>query len=148
MKKLFCISFVVLMLLGCLTACNFNFNSNLGGAMSGKAESEEKVDEMLLALSDGDITAAKALLHSDRSETSDDALNQIADFLDGRTVSQKTLVNVNVTTSAGTAGKLVQEQATYRATLNDGAVIYLNTVYLQNETAAGFVSFQLILGLV
>ncbi len=146
MKKLFCITSVILMMLVCLTACNFN--TNIGGVLTGKAENEAKVDEMLVALAENDISTAKALLHPERSETSDAALEQISDFLDSRKVSSKTLMNVNVTTSTGTAGKSVQEQASYRVILNDGTVIYLNAVYLTTDAGSGFVSFQLVLGLV
>ena len=45
-------------------------------------------------------------------------------------------------------GKARQEQVAYQVTLTDGSVIYLNVVYLSNTAGAGFVSFQLVLGVV
>ncbi len=147
MKKLICVTLLVFMMLGCLTACNFNFNTNLGGSL-GNAASDEKVDEMMAALTENDISAAKSLLHPERSADADKSLEQIADFLNGRSVASKLRMNVNITTSTGTAGKTVQEQTAYRVSLNDGTVVYLNAVYLTTDAGEGFVSFQLVLGLV
>ena len=146
MKKLFCLTCAILMLLGCLTACSFN--TNIGGALTGNSESGAKVDAMMVALADGNMTDAKSLLHPERSETSEDALTQIADFLDGRSVVEKKVMSTNFTTSAGTNGKITQEQISYQVSLDDGVIVYLNTVYLTNDAGSGFVSFQLVIGLV
>ena len=72
----------------------------------------------------------------------------MSNYLNGRKASSMELVNINITTSTGTSGKALQEQVAYKVTLNDGAVIYLNTVYLSNNAGSGFVSFQLVLGIV
>ena len=67
-------------------------------------------------------------------------------YLAGRKVAALNIQNINITSSVGTAGKARQEQLAYKATLEDGEVIYLNVVYLSNDKGDGFVSFQLVLG--
>jgi hypothetical protein len=41
-----------------------------------------------------------------------------------------------------------QEQATYKTTLDSTEVIYITAVYLNNNAGSGFISFQLVLGVV
>lgn len=146
MKKIICFGLVLLVLLGCLTACNFT--QNMSGAIAGEAEATPKVEEMMAALADDNTSDAKALMHPQVAETSDNAIAQMRDYLAGRKVSAMELININVNTSTGTAGTTKQERVGYKVTLNDGAVIYLNAVYLSNNQGTGFVSFQVVLGVV
>lgn len=146
MKKMICFGLVLLALLGCLTACNFT--KNMSGAIAGEAEATPKVEEMMAALADDNAPGAKALLHPQVAETSDPAIAQMSAYLAGRKASTIELINININTSAGTAGKTRQERAGYRVTLMDGAVIFLNVVYLSNSQGTGFASFQVVLGVV
>lgn len=145
MKKLLCLALVLLAAFGCLTACNFT--QTMSG-LKGNAESTPKVEEMMTALAEKRTTDAKALMHPQITNDLNSSLSQMSSYLNGRKASSMELININITTSTGTSGKALQEQAAYKVTLNDGAVIYLNTVYLSNNAGSGFVSFQLVLGIV
>jgi len=146
MKKLVCLSLVLVVLLGCLTACNFTQNKT--GPLAGEAQSESKVEKMLTALAQSNLSDAKALMHAETAEEADDGLNQISDFLAGREATSIEQKSIKVSTSSGTSGKTRQEQVAYQVTLNDGDVIYLNVVYRSDSDGDGFVSFQLVLGVV
>ncbi len=146
MKKIICFGLVLLALLGCLTACNFT--QSMSGAIAGEAEATPKVEEMMAALADDNTSNAKALLHPQVAETSDNAIAQMSTYLAGRKVSAIELISINISTSTGTAGKTRQECVGYQVTLTDGAVIFLNAVYISNNQGTGFASFQVVLGIV
>ena len=130
------------MLVLALTSCNFNISGSILDATS-----TPKVEAMMEALADGDLASAKALLHP--SITDGEAnLIQMADYLDGREVSSLEVIGKNLTSSVGSGGNMIREQVNYEVTLADSTVIYLTTVYLSNDAGAGFVSFQMILGMV
>lgn len=103
---------------------------------------------MLTALIERNDSSAKALLHPQASDKTDTAITQMSAYLNGRSASSVELLNFNVRSSFGTSGKTRQEQSSYQVTLTDGDIIYLNTVYLSDSAGDGFVSFQLVLGLV
>lgn len=145
MKKILCFA-LVLLVLGSFTACNFT--QNMSGAIAGEAEATPKVEEMMAALSAANTADAKALLHPQVEETSDNAITQMSTYLAGRTVETMELTGITVNTSAGTSGNVRQERVNYRVTLSDGAVVFLNVVYLSNNQGSGFASFQIVLGVV
>ena len=146
MKKLICVILVMLTLVCSLTACKFT--QNMSGALAGNAESTPKAEEMMAALTQSRLADAKALLHPAAEENADTAITQMSDYLAGREVSTLKLQNINVKTTTGTSGKTTQEQAAYKVTLSDNSIVYINAVYLTNDDGAGFVSFQLVLGIV
>ena len=146
MKKIICFTLVLLALLGCLTACNFT--QNISGAIAGEAEATPKVEEMMAALADDNTSDAKVLLHPQVAETSDNAIAQMSAYLAGRKASAIELKRITVNTSTGTAGNTRQERVAYQVTLTDGAVFFLNVVYLSNNQGTGFASFQVVLGVV
>ena len=146
MKKIICFALVLLALLGCLSACTFSLN--MSGAIAGEAEATPIVKEMMAALAGDNTSNAKAFLHPQVTETSDNAIAQMSAYLAGRKASAIELTSINVNTSTGTAGKVRQERVAYQVTLTDGAVIFLNVVYLSNNQGAGFASFQLVLGVI
>lgn len=145
MKKWICFV-LVLLVLGSFTACNFT--QNMSGAIAGKAEATPKVEEMMAALSAANTADAKALLHPQVAETSDNAITQMSTYLAGRTAETMEVTGITVNTSTGTSGNVRQERVNYRVTLADGAVIFLNVVYLSNNQGTGFASFQIVLGVV
>lgn len=146
MKKLICLVSVLLILLGCLSACNFT--QRMSSSVGGAASSTPKVEEMMAALSENRTADAKALMHPQAAETADAAIAQMSDYMAGREIGSLDVKNININTSTGTSGKSTQEQVAYQVTFRDGAVIYLNVVYLTNGAGAGFASFQLVLGVV
>ena len=146
MKKIICFALVLLVLLGCLTACNFT--KNMTGAIADEAESTPKAEKMMAALADDNTSDAKALLHPQVAEISDNAIAQMSAYLAGRKANAIELSGISINTSTGTAGKIREEQAAYQVTLADGAVIFLNTVYLSDNEGTGFVSFQIVLGVI
>lgn len=145
MKRLLCFTLVLLPLLGCLAACNFSQNAS--GAMENLAESKPAAEQMLAALSQGNKAQSKELMHPDAKDA-DNGIDQIIAYLAGRKASVIEVQNVNVTTSAGTSGKTRQEQVSYKVTLSDNTVVYVSAVHLSNKAGTGFVSFQLVLGVV
>lgn len=145
MKKILCFA-LVLLVLGSFTACNFT--QNVSGMMAGEAEATPKVEEMMAALSAANTADAKALLHPQVAETSDNAITQMSTYLAGRTAETMVLTGITVNTSTGTSGNVRQERINYQVTLTDGAVIYLNVAYLSNNQGSGFASFQIVLGVV
>lgn len=145
MKKILCFA-LVLLVLGSFTACNFT--QNMSGMMAGEAEATPKVEEMMAALSAANTADAKALLHPQVAETSDNAIAQMSAYLAGRTAETMEVTGITVNTSAGTSGNVRQERVNYRVTLADGAAIFLNVLYLSNNQGTGFASFQIVLGVV
>ena len=85
MKKIICFGLVLLALFGCLTACNFT--QNMSGAIAGEAEATPKVEEMMAALANDNASDAKALLHPQVAETSDQEIAQMSAYLEGREAS-------------------------------------------------------------
>ena len=146
MKKIICVVLSMLTLLCCLPACNFT--QNMSGALAGEAEATPKVEKMMAALAKNSTDEAKALLHAKASGFLDTGITQMSDYLDGREVSSMSLISINVNTTKGAAGNSRQERVGYTATLSDGTIIYINAVYLSDQTDAGFLSFQIVLGIV
>ena len=146
MKKTISITLLVLVLLSCLTGCNFN--QTITGGLANNAESTPKVEKMMVALAENDLSAAESLMHPQAIGKAKAAIEQMAEYLEGRKTSSIELININVSSSIGTSGNVKQEQVGYKATLIDGSVIYINAVHRSNKDGNGFVSFQLVLGLV
>ena len=143
MKKTICLTLIVLAIISCLTACNFTAN-----ILKDQAESTPKVEKMLTALTSGNSSDAKALLHPHANTDSGNSINQMIKYLNGRKVSSIELTSVNFSSSIGTSGQMKQEQATYKVSLNSTETIYITAVHLTNNAGNGFISFQLVLGVV
>lgn len=146
MKKIVGYILVLMVLLSSLTACTFTQNAS--GALVKNAESSKKIEKMMSALAEENITDAQSLMHPESTKDFDDAIFQMSDYIDGREVTSMELININVNTSTGTSGKSREEQVVYKVTLDDNDVIYLNADYLSNNAGTGFTSFQLVLGVV
>ncbi len=146
MKRLIGFSLVLLVMVCCLASCNFRTNTSGGSA--DNTEATQKVEKMITALAEERLSDAKALIHPQKAESIDSALAQMSEYLSGRKVNAIEATHVSVNSSAGTSGKIRQETVSYKATLTDGDVVYLSVVYLSNNDGAGFISFQLVLGIV
>ena len=146
MKKAICLTLVILSITSCLTACSFT--SNIMNVQKDKAESTPKVEEMMSAMAEKSVSDAKSLLHPEANEKADDAIEQIVSYVNGRSVSSMELININVSSSTSISGKMRKEQAVYQVAMADGEIFYLNTVYVTNNDGDGFISFQLVLGIV
>jgi hypothetical protein len=115
--------------------------------MEKLAESKPATEQMLAALAQSNDTDAKKLMHPDAKDA-DNGIAQMTAFLAGREARTIEVQNVNVNTSSGTSGKMRQEQVSYKVTLSDNTVIYISAVHLSNKAGTGFISFQLVLGVV
>ena len=146
MKKFFCAFVVLIMIVGCLSACDFT--QNIVGDMADGRESTLKAEELLLALSENRPADAKELMHQEVAEKSETALAQISTYLAGRTVSDMEALNVNIKTTTGTGGKITQEQIAFKLTLSDNSTVYLNALYYSDSADTGFASFQLVIGVI
>ena len=146
MKRFIGFSLVALVLICCLASCNFT--QSLSGDMVKESEAAPKVEEMLTALAENRISDAKGLMHSQKAENADAALTQMSEYLEGRKADSIVVTGINVNTSTGASGKTRQETVSYQVTLADGDVIYLSVVYLSDNDSTGFISFQLVLGVV
>ena len=146
MKKLFCFILVLATLVVFLTGCNFA--QSMKDALIDMAESQPKAEEMIEALSYKQIDSAKALLHPDIAEESNSAIYQLTTYFSGHLIETIEIINVNLHSSVGTDGTAKEEKVTYKLTQSDGDIIHLSTVYRTDNNGSGFVSFQLVLGLV
>jgi len=137
---------VIMILLSCLTGCGLlrNFTESL----ENKSEASPIVDEMMNALAENRTTDAKALLHPDTEEDSDEAIAQLCDYLDGRKAVSIEPLSINIQTNVSNSGKTRQENISYRVDLNDDSAIYINAVYLSDKSGSGFLHFQFVIGLV
>ena len=102
----------------------------------------------MTALAENRTDDAKALIHPEAVEKSDASIAQLERYLSDRTTSTIEQKTINVSTSTGTPGKIQQEQVSYQATLSDGETVYLKVVYYSDHSGTGFLSFQMILGIV
>lgn len=141
-RILFAIVAVVLM---CLTACTFT--SNLSG-ISDKMQSKEQVGAIMAELAAGDVDGALKLMHPTVVlQEAENACNQMSTYLAGRKMIDMELTEINIHTSAGTSGKVRQEDAAFKVILDDDTNIYINFTYLSNRTGEGFLTFQIVLGM-
>ena len=143
---------LTMMLILPLTGCNFNtsFNDSLGVK---EMEAKQHVADMLEAMTQKDMEAVLALMYPDLLEDEIkklpviDQLQQIMDYVDGRKVLSFEQLSVNVKNSSGTAGKVKQEQAVFKVMLAEETV-YVSVTYLTQNGKSGFISYQMILGVV
>ena len=144
MKKLISLTLVLLILIACVTSCDV-LNS-ITGALEETAESSAKVMDMLTALSQERMDDAKRLLHPSVSD--DIALEQLAEYIKGRTVVSMSLMGINIRKDVGTNGNVTTEELSYKTTLSDGSIIYVSSVYVSDTSGVGFTSFSIGFGIV
>ena len=146
MKKLLCLLLPLALLLT-LTACNVttNLHDNLGVT---EAQCTDQVEQLLQALTEDDLAAALETMHPGTADWAESGLEQLRDYLAGRKVLKLNIQGVNRNSTSGSSGKVEQEQAAFQVVLADGTVCYISAVYRTDKDGAGFVSFQMILGVV
>ena len=143
---------LTMMLILPLTGCNFNtsFNDSLGVK---EMEAKQQVADMLEAMTQKDMEAVLALMYPDLLEDEIkklpviDQLQQIMDYVDGRKVLSLEQQSVNVQNSSGTAGTVKREQAVFKVGFAEETV-YISVTYLTQNGKSGFISYQMILGVV
>ena len=86
-------------------------------------------------------------MHPTAAETSGSAITQTCNYLGSRQATSMEQKSIRVNTTTGSSETTRQEQVSYRVTLTDDEVIYLNVVYLSDHLGTGFHSFQLVLGI-
>jgi len=147
MRKLICVALVLIVFIGGLTACNFT--KKVSGAIAGEAEATPKVEEVMIALSEDRISDVKSLMHPQISESlNDSSITQLGNYLAGRKVSSMEINDISINSSTSISGNSREEKISYKVTLDDTEVIYLSVFYLSNSEGVGFVSFQMVLGVV
>jgi hypothetical protein len=141
MKRLLGWLLLFAILLTSLSSCAF-----LTDTMD-EEESFVQAEQMLLALSEKRTEDATLLMHpAAPAENMERFIEQMADYLDGRTATNMQISSVSLNYSAGTDGKSKEEQILYEVTLDDTSLIYVDTTYLLEEDAKGFTAFTIILG--
>ena len=146
MKKLFCLILVTLTVLCCLTGCHFT--QNISGSAAEEAEITPKVREMMTLLSQSRLDDVKAMMHPQAGQNLDKPLVQMISYLGGRNAAELEATSINTKTSSSPTSQSKQVQVSYRVELTDHNVIYISTTYLSNNAGTGFVTFQLVLGVV
>lgn len=133
MKKIISLAAVVLACAVLLCACS--------GGLDLTAEAEPLIQEMLTALSAGDLDAAEALLHPTMTDARG-GLEEIADYLDGRSATRCVQNSLNFSSNFSTRGSVKTESGTLQVTLEDGSVLQLTYTYESNSDGSGFTSFS------
>ena len=137
---------ITILVLALVTVCLFSACSSTLNSVASEMSHLEDVKTMLSHLSSGDLEKAADMLHADVSNT--DKLEQISNYLNGRSAKSMTVKGVNVKSQTVNGVTTKQESATLEVTLDDNEVVYLAVTYLENNTDEGFASFQLVLGVV
>lgn len=136
MKRVICLLATVVAVCCLFTACGL-----------GESQAKPKVEEMMLALAEGDDVAAEALMHPDVDQDAKEQLTQIKDYLAGRKVSSMEQKSISFNKFVGTNGKESREDVTYQVKLEDNTEIYISVSYLENASGSGFTAFQMSLGI-
>ena len=139
MKKSISFILVVTVLLCCFTSCGIA--SDFADAIEGKAEATPKVEEMMEALSSGNISDALELMHPLADDDSEEAISKIIEYIDGRESKSIEVVSLSINTSTGTGGKVREEQVSYEVTLEDDESVTVNVVYREDNQGEGFYAF-------
>ena len=138
MKQLLRVTICILLIAALLCACGGNFEPEAGPVAR----------EMMTALENGDTEAAVKLMHPDAKKQIKDldkSVQTMIEFVDGRYATELRQETINIRNQVGTnAGK--HETGTFRAVLDDGTVLKIESTYLKNSAGAGFVSFYLSMG--
>ena len=137
--------FLIFPMLLSLCGCSFlNVRSN----GIGKSEHKEQAQQLLDALSDGDIKTAVAMMHPDTQAVANAGLRQIMSYLDGRKVVSMEQMRIHKQSSSTLEGNSSLEQAGFDLKLDDGTLCSVSMAYLEDPAGKGFSSVQLILGVV
>ncbi|MBO7303978.1 MAG: hypothetical protein J6V09_01990 [Clostridia bacterium] len=140
MKKILCLTLVLVTLVFCLSSCAIL--DKLLGALENQLECAPKIEEMMLALAEGRKDDAMALIHPSASDEADAGITQLIGYVDGSKVAEMKAEGININTSLDKSeGKT--EQAVYKITLENGTVMKLEAVYISNDQGDGFIGFKL-----
>ena len=137
----------ILILSTLLSLCGCSF-LNVHSSGIGQSEYKEQAQRLLDALSDGDIKAAVAMMHPDAQMEANAGLRQIVGYLDGRKVVSMEQMRINKQSSSTLEGRASLEQAGFDLKLDDGTACSVSMAYLEDPAGKGFLSVQLILGVV
>ena len=143
MKRVIAACMVLIMMLVCLTGC-----AGLSAVLDQTAGCKDQVQQMVIALTEGDQEKAMALMHPTVDPwDAEVSCAQMSAFLDGRKLVSITTTGVSISSFVGIGGKTEQETATFRAELEGGDQMEVSATYLKDSEGEGFVSFRLTIGL-
>lgn len=145
MKRFLFIVLILMSVVLCVTSCDFYTETS--GDANGDSSALSIVEEMMIDLSQKQLSDAKDLMHPSVVENSDEGLKQLSDYMEGHKVISIQQTDSHIKSSNGTSGKIRQEQLTCIVTLDNGEDISLLVSYLSDDDGAGFTSFQIVLGI-
>ncbi len=144
MKRFLFIALILISVVLCFTSCNFYTETS--GDINGDSDVLPIVEEMMIDLSQKQLSDAKDLMHPSVVGNSDGGLKQLSDYMEGRKVTSIQQTDSYIKSSKGTSGNIREEQLTCTVTLDDGENISLFAAYLSDKDGVGFTSFQIALG--
>lgn len=106
------------------------------------------VEEMIAALSSGDLDAATVLMHPEKGQKIENLnakLSEMSDFLDGRQISEIKQQSVKIYNSLGTDSSKT-DSGTFRLVMTDESVIIVEYSYVQSNSGSGFAGFYISVG--
>ena len=138
MKRVFACFLAALLMASMLSGCGLDL----------KSESEPCFEDMMEALSAGDVDEGLELMHPDVAEEADTeyGIQSMVDFLDGREMEDFKRTGVNIHSNVDLQGKTKQETCTYEVELDDGTEILVEFEYLSDREGEGFAYIRLSLG--
>lgn len=134
--------FLIIIMLFSMTGCTF-YNSSRG---IGKSDYADQTQQLLDALSQGDLDSAMKLMHPDAQNNARPGLTQIVDYLDGRKVVSMEQMRIHTQSNSSLTGSTTLEQAGFDLKLDDGTLCSVSMAYMKDSAGEGYTSVQLILG--
>ena len=135
MKRLFACILALLLMASMLSGCGLDL----------KSESEPCFEDMMEALSAGDVDEGLDLMHPDVAEDAEAGVQSLIDLLDGREMEDYMRTGVNIYSGVNTGGKTKQESCTYEVELEDGTELSVEFEYVTNRDGEGFAVFKMTL---
>ncbi len=147
MKKMIVLLLVLALCICAFSGCSY-YSSASGDEDDIEMKSLDEVELMLDHLTAGDEAAALAMMHKSAQEKSAAGITQLCAFFAGKEISAMEMKNISRESTGGTVGTAQRETASFAITLEDGTEFYITVVHLTDEDGAGFLAFQLVLGVI
>ena len=144
MKKLIVLLLAMTLCLGTLSACSYYATEDEDIEMN----SLDQVELMLEKLAANDASAALELMHKSVKDTASAGIGQLCEYFAGKEISKMEMKNLTRDSTGGVVGTAQRETASFAVTLTDGTEFYITVVHLTDEDGAGFLAFQLVLGVI
>ena len=147
MKKRIALLLALVLLVCTLSACSYYSSAN-SDEDDIEMKSLDQVELMLSHLTAGDETAALAMMHKSVKEKSAAGVSQLCAFFADNEISKLEIKNISRESTGGAIGTVQRETASFAVSFADGTEFYITVVHLTDEDGAGFLAFQLVLGVI